>query len=219
MAKNYCKDKFGWRENETRLYSLSAGMSGILCNFITNPLWLVRTRMQSEAFKNSSSEHYDKKYKHGASSLFRNIRHIANTEGFLALYKGYTASLMGIVHPLVFFPLYEKLKIYFKNNHEAPGADKLSNKFIIFSSVVSKILSSLASYPHEVLRSRMQFHKENMQSIEDFQNKTRLIGLIRKIIKTEGYRALYAGFVANLVRIVPNYAIIFLIYENMCHWL
>ena len=57
-----------------------------------------------------------------------------------------------------------------------------------------------------------------MKSIEGFQNKTRLVGLVRKIIKTEGYMALYAGFLANLARIVPNYAIIFLIYENMCHW-
>ena len=65
----------------------------------------------------------------------------------------------------------------------------------------------------------MQFHKENMKSLEGLANKQRLTDLIRKIIKTEGYRALYAGFLANLARIVPNYAIIFLIYENMCHWL
>ena len=83
------------------------------------------------------------------------MRDIANKEGFLALYKGYTASIIGILHPLVFFPLYEKLKIYFMNNFEEKGADKLSNKYIIFSSVVSKIMSSIASYPHEVLRSRM----------------------------------------------------------------
>lgn len=162
ITKNYFKNKLDWKENETRLYSVSAGMSGIVCNFITNPLWLVRTRMQSEAFKDASSEHYDKKYRHGASSLFRNMHTIAKSEGFLALYKGYTASIIGVLHPLVFFPLYEKMKIFFKNNYEEPGADKLSNKYIIFSSVVSKILSSLASYPHEVLRSRMQFHKENM---------------------------------------------------------
>ena len=29
--------------------------------------------------------------------------------------------------------------------------------------------------------------------------------------------ALYSGFFANLARILPNYAVVFVIYENLCY--
>ena len=79
---------------------------------------MLRTRMQSEIFRNSSSAHYDKKYGHGLFSMFKNVHHIVNTEGFLALYKGLGPSMLGVFHPFIFFPLYEKSKIYFMKNHE-----------------------------------------------------------------------------------------------------
>jgi len=51
--KNNCKNKFGWEEGTFVLYSISAGIAGVTCNFITNPFWLVRTRMQAEIFRST----------------------------------------------------------------------------------------------------------------------------------------------------------------------
>ena len=42
--------------------------------------------------------------------------------------------------------------------------------------------------------------------------------LIKTTIRNEGMRALFAGFFANLARIVPNYAIIFVLYESMSNY-
>lgn len=78
--------------------------------------------MQVEIFKNPSNEHFKSKYSHGVTSIFKNIGNIYTHEGFFALYKGLPATAIGIIHPLVFFPLYEKLKIYFKDNLEAKEA-------------------------------------------------------------------------------------------------
>jgi hypothetical protein len=41
---------------------------------------------------------------------------IAQREGVIALYQGLAASAVGVLHPLIYFPLYEKSKIYFLNN-------------------------------------------------------------------------------------------------------
>lgn len=38
------------------------------------------------------------------------------------------------------------------------------------------------------------------------------------LIKNEGFKALFSGFFANLARIIPNYAIIFVLYETMCNY-
>lgn len=84
--------------------------------------------------------------------MFRSIRSIAKAEGVFALWKGLPPTLLGIIHPLVFFPMYEKLKIYFKGENECLGT-----RYIMISSIISKVVASAVSYPHEVLRARMYF--------------------------------------------------------------
>ena len=110
--------------------------------------------MQAEAFHNSSLEHFNKKYSHGPLSIFKNIYEIGYKEGPKALYKGFSATMIGVIHPIVFFPLYEKLKIYCKNNYDK-DSENLRTRYIVACTLTSKIIASAVSYPHEVLRSRM----------------------------------------------------------------
>lgn len=84
------------------------------------------------------------------------MREIVKHEGFLSLYKGVPASCFGLLHPLVFFPVYEKQKIYYKNKYEKDN-DKLSTIYILASSTTSKFIASAVSYPHEVLRARKYY--------------------------------------------------------------
>ena len=74
----------------------------------------------------------------------------------MVLYKGLPASFLGILHPLVFFPIYEKQKLYYKQKYQ-PNETKLSTKYIMISSIISKFIASAVSYPHEVLRARIYF--------------------------------------------------------------
>ena len=73
------------------------------------------------------------------------------------MYKGIWASLIGMIHPLVYFPMYEIMKLYLIENWEKPEATKLSSKYVAFAAITCKITASAASYPHEVLRSRIQY--------------------------------------------------------------
>ena len=43
--KGELKSNYGFTKDDTSLYALSSGMAGTTCNIITNPLWMVRTRM------------------------------------------------------------------------------------------------------------------------------------------------------------------------------
>ena len=165
-VKTKLRENYGFNKNDTSLYSLSAGIAGTCCSVITNPLWLVRTRMQVEIFRNDCDNHYKKKYGQGALSMLKIIKDISSTEGVLALWKGLPPTLLGIIHPLVFFPMYEKLKIYFQQNFEDKNAVKLSTKYIVASTLISKIAASAVSYPHEVLRSRIQYKVRERSSQE-----------------------------------------------------
>lgn len=84
-------------------------------------------------------------------------------EGLVALTRGISASLIGLLHPIVFFPMYEKMKLYFRaNNPQMYTSDdvRLSTRHILTASIVSKVCASLVSYPHEVLRSRLQYEHD-----------------------------------------------------------
>jgi hypothetical protein len=48
---------------------------------------------------------------------------------------------MGISHALIYFPLYEKSKIWFKDHLEKPEAETLSGKYVFISAVCCKCKS------------------------------------------------------------------------------
>jgi len=156
-TKTELQTKFGFKEGDIALYAIGAGLAGTGCNILTNPLWMVRVRMQSEIFNNASPEAFNKKYGHGVFSLFKVMKQITEKEGFFSLWRGVRASLIGIIHPLVFFPMYERMKLHFLANYEPEGSKKLSSKYVAVCSITSKFTASLLSYPHEVLRSRIQY--------------------------------------------------------------
>ncbi|KAL7422834.1 hypothetical protein Q5752_002130 [Cryptotrichosporon argae] len=124
--------------------AMTAGATGTI---MTNPLWVVKTRFMAQAVLPPSAPRY--------STTFDAVRTIYRTEGFRTFYKGLLPSLLGISHVAVQFPLYEKAKAW------ASGDDTqaLTPTSILLCSAFSKMVASLATYPHEVLRTRLQIQK------------------------------------------------------------
>ncbi|CDW79824.1 mitochondrial carrier protein [Stylonychia lemnae] len=162
------KEDYGWQDDSFKLYSASAGISGLICNIITNPFWVVRTRMQAEIFRSAQQEHYERVYQ----GLFHSLNKIRHEEGARALFSGLTASILGISHALIYFPLYEKSKLYFKRTFQ-PDEDKLSGRYVFLSAILSKFL-----------RARQQ----DSRKTENSSNKLRHV--LMNSIRKEGYLAL-----------------------------
>lgn len=153
---------------------------------------------------------------------------IAREEGFRGFYKGLGPSLIGISHVAVQFPLYEKLKVVFrkyttsnrakknrkKTNHRTLlcGIDvdrdiSSGSSSILLASALSKMAASLATYPHEVIRTRLQ-----NQTKKPYKYKG-ILHAIELMSKEEGIRGFYKGLSTNLVRTVPSSAMTILTYE------
>lgn len=77
--------------------------SAIITDFITNPLWMIKTRLQTQ---NLRAVQYD--------GIIHMTKNIIKNEGVFALWAGVTPQLLGVVHVAVQFPLYERLKVVFK---------------------------------------------------------------------------------------------------------
>ena len=74
------------------------------------------------------------------------------------------------------------------------------------------MVASIATYPHEVVRTRLQTQKRlvnNALREGDMPPQPRIgvIKTVRDIVRNEGWRGLYRGLSVNLVRTVPNSAV------------
>ena len=89
----------------------------------------------------------------------------------------------------------------------------LSSDSILLCSAISKMTASIATYPHEVVRTRLQTQKLPLldDASTDGMVKTHtrrgIIYTTKKIIVKEGWTGLYKGLSINLFRTVPNSAV------------
>lgn len=193
---------------------VSSILAGALTSVATSPVWVVKTRLQTQVTANDSQQ--QGKYYRNTLDAFSKIY---QQEGFKAFYRGLVPSLFGLIHVGVQFPLYEylKWKIKEKEGHQQIGFEEL-----FVASFVSKILASVIAYPHEVLRSRMQDHAHGSQlQVQGVQvNPYRDVRhAIQTIFKEEGIPGFYRGIVPNLFRTVPAAMITLMSYEFSARYL
>ncbi|MCO5576071.1 hypothetical protein L7F22_029878 [Adiantum nelumboides] len=119
------------------LSAMTAGMASTIC---TSPLWVVKTRFMDPTTK---------PYRHTGDAFVQ----IYKTEGLKGFYRGLLPSLFGVSHVAVQFPLYESFKSWARHQE---GVDEISPGIILTCSSSAKMIASVLTYPHEVLRTRLQ---------------------------------------------------------------
>ena len=144
------------------------------------------------------------------------------TEGFRSFYSGLVPALIGLSHVAVQFPLYELLKIKFTElDSGRPITDHERKRHFVGLSLavfLSKVVASTATYPHEVVRTRLQTQQRWGSSSDGMVSKARYRGTLatcRTILIEEGWRGFYAGLGTNLIRAVPSAMTTILTFEYL----
>ncbi|CAG8541223.1 10786_t:CDS:2 [Diversispora eburnea] len=196
--------------DETTLVHLTAAITaGLTTSTVTNPIWLVKTRMQLQTTSPNSNSSV--KYKNSLDCLQKVVRE----EGIKGLYRGLSASYLGVTESTIQWVSYEFFKSKLAERRERReiigdqkpywGIGMIDN---FFAAGTSKFLAACVSYPHEVLRTRLR------QLPEEGGTKYKgLIHCFKTILKEEGFWAFYGGITAHMMRVVPNAAIMFFCYE------
>jgi solute carrier family 25 protein 33/36 len=137
---------------------------------------------------------------------------IMRNEGLRGLYRGLSASYLGVSEGVIQWVLYERFKRIGRtrsvdlNDERTPLLSRVAS--ILGASGGAKGIASLITYPHEVLRTRLR-----QPAINGVQKYTGLMQTLKLIVKEEGVASLYSGLTAHMFRVVPNAACMFLIYE------
>ncbi|KAJ2776181.1 hypothetical protein H4R18_005803 [Coemansia javaensis] len=178
---------------QTGVQVAAAMGAGATTSLVTNPIWVLKSRFMTQ------SAYTDYRY----TSMWHAVRVIRAAEGWRGFYKGLGSSLLGVGHVAVQFPLYEHLKRLL----DADAGQQLDSSRILLASATAKMVASSATYPHEVVRTRLQ-----NQTARPYKY-TGIAHAVRLIYAEEGLCAFYRGLSTNLIRTVPASMITLLTYE------
>jgi solute carrier family 25 folate transporter 32 len=181
----------------------SAVFTGAVADVICNPLFVIRTRLQTQALHQLTGHQRLQQ-----STMAQTAKELYSNHGIAIFWRGMSANLMGLSHVAVQFPAYEFLKNQARERRN-DGQPETALE-LLGASGLAKMCASLLTYPHEVLRSRMMDSRAAVAPT--------LIGTTRHIWKDEGVGGFYRGLPVSLVRVIPNCCITFISYEFFMRW-
>ncbi|KAJ9474103.1 Mitochondrial carrier protein RIM2 [Pseudozyma hubeiensis] len=268
-GKALIADRFNGGKETSLVHLSAAALAGLVTATATNPIWVVKTRLQLDSRRNerpaaSSSAapatsatasstrtiastssatatrpgvahfstvasvvrskktlgtfgepaffHASKASSGSSMNSLQMTLHIVRKEGVKGLYKGMSASYLGVAEGTIQWVLYERLKkIGVDQPRDGQGQGKVTGKLssMVGAAGVAKLIASLATYPHEVVRTRLRQQPEAGQKAK----YTGLLQTVKLVYREEGFAALYGGLSAHLLRVVPNAVVMFSIYE------
>lgn len=169
-------------KNLTTVESMLAGaLAGSATVLLTNPIWVVNTRMITRK-KNKET---DEGLLPGSivpkqPTTIGTLLALIKDEGPLALFAGVAPALVLVINPILQYTIFEQFKnILEKKRRITPRTAFLLGAF-------GKLVATSVTYPYITVKSRM--HVTGRESA-----KENMVQAMRRIIREEGYSGLYDG--------------------------
>ncbi|KAL8697952.1 MAG: hypothetical protein Q9201_006840, partial [Fulgogasparrea decipioides] len=169
----------------TTVESMIAGaIAGSATVLITNPIWVVNTRMTARSQDSSddsipepaTSLSKPKSKPSTLSTLFSLLR----TEGPGALFAGVLPALVLVINPILQYTIFEQLKNALEKRRKVTPRD------VFFLGAIGKLLATSITYPYITIKSRMHVANSSKQG-----GAEGTVQALRKAIREEGWGRLY----------------------------
>uniref|UniRef100_A0A3P8VF13 Solute carrier family 25 member 12 n=1 Tax=Cynoglossus semilaevis TaxID=244447 RepID=A0A3P8VF13_CYNSE len=190
-------DKFTTEDNTILLSAeiLAGGCAGASQVIFTNPLEIVKIRLQVAGEITTGP-------RVSALTVVRDL-------GFFGLYKGAKACfLRDIPFSAIYFPVYAHTKQKLADEDGRLGALQL-----LTAGAVAGVPAASLVTPADVIKTRLQVAARAGQTTYNG-----VIDCFRKILKEEGFSALWKGAGARVFRSSPQFAVTLVTYELLQRW-
>ncbi len=161
--------------------SAPAPARGVAAHHFSTAAAVVRSKKSLGAFGEPAFFHASKTTSGSSMNSVQMTLHIVRSEGLKGLYKGMSASYLGVAEGTIQWVLYERLKKMGKASQQegAKSSSKLSS--MVGAAGIAKLVASLITYPHEVVRTRLR------QQVEPGQRAkyTGLVSTVKLVYKEE----------------------------------
>jgi solute carrier family 25 phosphate transporter 23/24/25/41 len=177
---------------------LAGSLSGIAAATVTQPLDVVRIRLQTDP---------DVKGK-----LTTAIRTMWSEGGVRPFYKGWTPAMLSLAPFIaVNFAAFDTLKSWWYGDGKCTKDElKARNPLVVLSlGALSGIIAQTICYPLDTVRRRMQ--------LKGVIYPNTAMAFIT-IARVEGLGGFYRGMLPNALKVMPNNAIRFAVYETLKNW-
>jgi adenine nucleotide transporter 17 len=170
----------------TTVESMIAGaIAGSATVLLTNPIWVVNTRMTTRKRNNEADEGLLPGSKPAnAPSTVGTLLALLKEEGPQALFAGVVPALVLVINPILQYTIFEQLKnVLEKKRRVTPTMAFLLGAF-------GKLIATTLTYPYITVKSRMHVAGKDSQ-------KENMMDGMRRIIREEGYVGFYKGMITE----------------------
>ncbi|TDL28085.1 mitochondrial carrier [Rickenella mellea] len=177
---------------------IAGGTAGGCQVIFTNPLEIVKIRLQVQG-ETAKLE----------GAVPRGAVHIVRQLGLVGLYKGASACLLrDIPFSAIYFPAYNHMKrdIF----HEGYNNKKLGFVETLTAAAVAGMPAAYLTTPADVVKTRLQVEARKGQT-----NYKGLTDAFIKIYREEGFKALFKGGPARVLRSSPQFGFTLVAYEYL----
>ncbi|KAL8918946.1 MAG: hypothetical protein Q9208_007056 [Pyrenodesmia sp. 3 TL-2023] len=184
----------------TTIESMIAGaIAGSATVLITNPIWVVNTRMTARQSESSSEDSLldpataPSKPKSKPSTL-STLLSLFRTEGPQALFAGVLPALVLVINPILQYTIFEQLK------NTLEKRQKVTPRDVFLLGAIGKLLATSITYPYITIKSRMHVKEGTNEGMTK---------AVKRAIREEGWGGLYKGIGPKVTQSVITAAFLF----------
>ncbi|XVE70895.1 hypothetical protein DITRI_Ditri10aG0106900 [Diplodiscus trichospermus] len=192
----------------------ASGGTAVLCTY---PLDLARTKLAYRVLDTrtnircSTRSLYPRPAHSGITDVLTTVYKEA---GICGLYRGVGPTLAGILpYAGLKFYIYEVIKAHVPQEHQKSIVMSLS------CGALAGLFGQTFTYPLDVVRRQMQVESLWHSTIQGDRRYRNTWEGLTTIVRSQGWRQLFAGLSINYIKIVPSVAVGFTAYDMMKIWL
>ncbi|KAK6933050.1 Mitochondrial substrate/solute carrier [Dillenia turbinata] len=203
-----------------------AALSGCVNVLLTNPIWVVVTRMQTHTKMSKKSQLGHSSSSSSDEALLaavepppygttHAVQEVYDESGLLGFWKGVFPTLIMVSNPSIQFMLYETMlkKLKERRASSVKTNNGINALEIFFLGALAKLGATVVTYPLLVVKSRLQAKQHTGGDKRHHYKGT--LDAILKMIRYEGLPGFYKGMGTKIVQSVLAAAVLFMVKEEL----